>query len=529
NSLIDYFVLNSYMVNKDWLNWNTSWWRGLDPSGDALKWRYALWDCDGVLGHYVNYTGIPDITANADPCDAEELEVGEGHAQTIAKLVTESPIVRQRYIARYADLLNTHLSCANVTAIFDSIIAQMTPEMPRQIARWGGSMQQWQDNVQAARDFLLERCSQTINTGMVECYDVTGPFETTFQVEPADSGTIRMNSEWLTSYPFTAQVFGNFETLLTAEAQPGYQFSHWVVDGAEITPDDLSADIVLEVSQATSVTAHFTEITNAEQALYYWHFNTLETPDDVTAIPADYSLIPEAAPLMTYTGSGPRDIDANNSGSILNIHFDELSGRCARVRNPAEGRSLVFDLPTTGYKDIKFAYAVQRTNEGQLANQIAYSIDGVNFIDTGLAQTSFDVGIDFTLVSVDFTSMPAVSGNPNFKIRITFAGNTTSDSGNNRFDNITLKGVAEPLSAPTQNEVSYQVFPNPFKNLLQVNASENIMSVSVFDLVGKRVFSESGLATRAATLDLSRLNTGVYLLKIKTTNSNFTRKIVKQQ
>ncbi|MCA1481872.1 CotH kinase family protein, partial [Bradyrhizobium sp. NBAIM08] len=110
DSLIDYFVLNSYMVNKDWLNWNTSWWRGLDPSGGALKWRYALWDCDGVLGHYINYTGIPDISANAAPCNVEELEVGVGHTQTIGKLIEENPIVRQRYITRYADLLNTHLS-----------------------------------------------------------------------------------------------------------------------------------------------------------------------------------------------------------------------------------------------------------------------------------------------------------------------------------------------------------------------------------------------------------------------------------
>ena len=26
-SLIDYFILNSYVVCMDWLNWNTAWWR----------------------------------------------------------------------------------------------------------------------------------------------------------------------------------------------------------------------------------------------------------------------------------------------------------------------------------------------------------------------------------------------------------------------------------------------------------------------------------------------------------------------
>ena len=37
-SLIDYFLLNAYVVCQDWLNWNTAWWRGMDPNGDKKKW-----------------------------------------------------------------------------------------------------------------------------------------------------------------------------------------------------------------------------------------------------------------------------------------------------------------------------------------------------------------------------------------------------------------------------------------------------------------------------------------------------------
>jgi hypothetical protein len=88
-SLIDYFVLNSYIVSKDWLNWNTAWWRGLDPAGDKKKWRYVLWDMDASFGHYTNYTNIPDETANADPCNAEGLPDpgGQGHTTILNKLM----------------------------------------------------------------------------------------------------------------------------------------------------------------------------------------------------------------------------------------------------------------------------------------------------------------------------------------------------------------------------------------------------------------------------------------------------------
>jgi|GEM_PF-237465 len=528
NSLVDYFVLNSYLVNKDWLNWNTSWWRGTDPSGGALKWRYALWDVDGILGHYINYTGIPDISADAPPCQAEQIDVGVGHAQTIAKLVAESPIVRQKYITRYADLLNTHFSCEQVTQLFDSIMAVIAPEMPRQIQRWGGSLASWQANVQEARDFLLTRCSQTISTGLTDCYEVTGPFATTFEVEPVDAGKIRMNSEWLANYPFTAQVFGNIETLLKAEPNAGYQFSHWVVDGAVIVPDDQNPDVVLQISQATSVTAHYSEVVNSEDVIYYWHFNTLETPTDVASIPADYTHIAGAQPLLTYTGTGPRDIDAYNTGSAVNLHLDHTAGKAARVRNPSNGRPLVFDLPTTGYKDIKFAYAIQRTNEGQLANHVSFSLDGTNFTQAGLTQSVFNITTEYNLVQVDFSSITSVSNNANFKIQIAFEGNTTADNGNNRFDNITLKGVEENLSVPTHNSMNYQVFPNPFTSNVQIISSGQMLELSIYDMIGKKIWAKTPANTNAETIDLETLNVGVYLLKIKTSNGLITHKLVKQ-
>ncbi|HEX8270546.1 MAG TPA: CotH kinase family protein [Flavobacterium sp.] len=528
DSLIDYFVINSYMVNRDWLNWNTSWWRGTDPSGGALKWRYSLWDCDGVLGHYTNYTGIEDTSANADPCQAENIPVGVGHTQTIGKLIEENPVVRQRYITRYADLLNTHFSCEQVTQVFDSIVALIAPEMPRQILRWGGNLSTWQSNVQAARDFLLTRCSQTISTGLASCYDLTGPFETTFQVEPVNSGKIRMNSEWIANYPFTAEVFGNIETILKAEPLAGYQFSHWVVDGSVIEPDAQNPDIVLQISQATSVTAHYTELSGSDDVIYYWHFNTLVSPPDVVTIPADYQLIVDAEPLMTYTGSGPRDIDAADTGSILNLHQDAPSGNCARVRNPSDNRTIVFDLPTSGYKDIKFAYAVERTAQGQLINHISYSIDGINYIQTGLSATAFNVTVGYSLVEVDFSSITAADNNANFKVKITFEGNTSGTSGNNRYDNISLKGTPYTLSSPSQNLTAYQVFPNPFTSSIQIISDELISELSIFDMVGKSIWQQKNVNATSETVDLESLSDGVYLLKIKTTSGVITHKLVKQ-
>ncbi len=74
-SLIDYMLVNLNVVAQDWLNYNTGWWRGIDPKGDHKKWGYILWDLDATFGYYINYTNIPNTGPDADPCDLEAIGV----------------------------------------------------------------------------------------------------------------------------------------------------------------------------------------------------------------------------------------------------------------------------------------------------------------------------------------------------------------------------------------------------------------------------------------------------------------------
>ena len=191
-SLIDYFILNSYVVCMDWLNWNTAWWRGKNPDGDKKKWRYALWDMDATFGHYVNYTGIPDTGPGADPCDPEQLgdPGGQGHVPILNSLFENEEFTAD-YINRYADLSNSTFSCDFMISHLDSLIGIIEPEMPQQIERWGGNIQEWQDNVQELRDYILERCSDVIVSGMEDCYDVEA---ITLNVIIEGDGEVQINS-----------------------------------------------------------------------------------------------------------------------------------------------------------------------------------------------------------------------------------------------------------------------------------------------------------------------------------------------
>ena len=74
----------------DWLNWNTAWWRGLEPSGDR-KMEVCIVGYGCYFGHYINYTGIPDQSANADPYTQKHTRSGMTTANLI-KLMEESDI-----------------------------------------------------------------------------------------------------------------------------------------------------------------------------------------------------------------------------------------------------------------------------------------------------------------------------------------------------------------------------------------------------------------------------------------------------
>lgn len=262
-SLVDYFCINSYTVCTDWLNWNTAWWRGINTpqTNPRAKWSYALWDMDATFGHYINYTGVPNTGPNADPCNAESLPNpgGQGHTQILTKLIEENDMVYQYYVSRYIDLGNTTFGCDYMLAVLDSMIADIAPEMPGQIARWGGNIGTYQNNVLQLRNFIIQRCV-AIENGMVNCYDVTGPYNTVFTVDPLGAGTLQINTLTPTSYPYDGTYYGNIDILIKAFANAGYNFDYWEsVDGNAIAPNINDPVASTQINGPDTIIAHFVE------------------------------------------------------------------------------------------------------------------------------------------------------------------------------------------------------------------------------------------------------------------------------
>ena len=260
-SLIDYYLLNSFTVCADWLNWNTAWWRGRNPDGDARRWRYALWDLDNTFGHGANYTGLPDTGAEADPCNPENMgDVGgQGHIPVLNALM-DNETFWATYINRWADLGNTHFTCDNMHAVLDSMIGVIEPEMPRQIERWDGNLAAWEEAVQEVHDFIDERCNETVLSGMEDCYDVE-PVDLTILIQGC--GEVELNSFDIdpSMVPFTGWYFAGVPISLEAEEEcVGAEFLYWEVVSGDVVIDDIQNPFLeIELTGDAAIMAHFGE------------------------------------------------------------------------------------------------------------------------------------------------------------------------------------------------------------------------------------------------------------------------------
>jgi gliding motility-associated-like protein len=145
--------------------------------------------------------------------------------------------------------------------------------MQGQVNRWGGSVAQWEDNVQTLRDFIDNRCV-SISEGLIDCYDLLGPFNVVVDVQPAGSGIVKLNSEWAPYYPWPSVQYGNINTLFKASANADYVFDYWSAGNHTFVNMDSLSD-TLDFSFNDTIVAHFI------------FTDTLVDPEDPTIIDPD--------------------------------------------------------------------------------------------------------------------------------------------------------------------------------------------------------------------------------------------------
>lgn len=264
-SLIDYMVYNSYVVNSDFINWNSAWWRGRATDGTtptSRKWKYWNWDMDNVYDLGENFSGLPTTDMTSDPCAYtnvfQNAGPNKGHPDILEKLLT-NPSFKSMYINRYADLLNSSFKCDSILDHFNYFKSILTPEMPRQIGKWGGTMVEWNKNMDTLESKIKQRCSY-IEKKFADCYNVT-PKPITVDVDPPGAGLVKVNTITLNNYKWYGTYFApvtlSFKQTLVDTAN--YVFDYWEFKHHTPTQGIHADSVSIGFTQSEDVVAHYIE------------------------------------------------------------------------------------------------------------------------------------------------------------------------------------------------------------------------------------------------------------------------------
>ena len=502
-SLVDYVLINSFVVCTDWVNWNVGWWRGLNPEGTHTKWGYTLWDEDATFNHYINYTGVPDVTANATACFQEGINEDPTDLIAILNKLMDNEEFLQYYVSRYQDLKNTAFQTDEMISVLETIENAIAPEMPGHIARWGGNITEWENNVQTIKDFITDR-NVVLPGALNGCYNLTGPYDINVLVEPVGAGNVMFNSLDLTTvgYPWSASYHGGMEMKIKAiENNSNFVFDHWEVNNNTVLPNVNVKDIVISLTQNDEIKAVFSPSNGGTpiviNEINYNSNNTFDTGDWV-------ELYNNGDVEIDLSGWDFKDSDDTHEFIIPNGTVLAAGEYLVLAQTLADFQAL-FPSVTNVIGDFTFGLS----GGGELIRLFDNNqalIDEVEYDDATPWPTAADGdGPTLELINPNFDNALAASWQASI---VSVAPNGTPGAINSN----TTAGINDNIV-----NIGMVLYPNPMDEqaIIKINndylISDGLLKIT--DLLGRTIQNKK-FKTNQVTILKDKLSSGIYLVEI---------------
>lgn len=270
DNYIDYYISNIYFANTDWPANNVTLWKYRTedgqyhpeaPYGQDGRWRWSFKDVDDAFGLSPNGTDTLREAIDAYLTDKH------------FKGLLENQEFRNKFVNRYADLINTCFEPERVNQVINEMKSGIESIIEEHIERWN-YIKDWNGKVKVLNDFANERPNYARQhiVDNFNSYGVTGTSEITLNTDTT-KGFIRINTIDIkkttpgVSDPdtWTGIYFKGVPIVIEAIAEDGYQFDYW--EGVE---EDNKNKSVLEFSpdDNMNITAVFKPISSEPELIY---------------------------------------------------------------------------------------------------------------------------------------------------------------------------------------------------------------------------------------------------------------------
>ena len=222
----------------------------------------------------------------------------------------------------------------------------------------------------------------------------------------------------------------------------------------------------------------------------------------------------------------------NPDGDYFDLTTAYLISPCydlSRLQNPILKFDMVFDIE----EDWDVLYMEYSTDSGETWS-ILGSADDPNWYNSDFIDPDrpITVGSQWTgteLLPRQYSyDLSALANETTVVFRFVFASDQSVTGEGAAIDNFSIDASAV-LAADDFSKHNFQLYPNPSSSVFYISRQGvEDMQISVYDITGRLVHQEKNITKSVYGLDLSRVKSGLYFLKVSEGNRQLTTRILKQ-
>ncbi|EDP95952.1 T9SS type A sorting domain-containing protein [Kordia algicida OT-1] len=366
-------------------------------------------------------------------------------------------------------------------------------------------------NTNQVADFCIE-ANQTINDLSIVVYpsidDPRPGFDTDYQIVYKNEGTVPLSGNISFTFDDSKVQFLSASETVATQTSNSLTFNYSGLNPFETRTINLEFnvfappttnidDILLTSATINPVAGDETEENNSFQ-LEQTVIGSYD-PNDIRVLEGEEIFIEDADKYLHYI------IRFQNTGTASAINVN--------VENMLDDK---FDWSTIQIESLSHDGRVEITN----GNQVNFIFDNINLPDSTSDEPNSHGYIAYRIKpksNVVIGDIFLSTADIFFDFNPPITTNTASTE------------IVAPLSVEEFNNNQLTVYPNPTKNIVTINATQQLERVTIFDINGKllkTVVAKNGQLQME--IPLKQFSKGIYFLKIQTNLGTQTQKIIKQ-
>lgn len=486
-----YQVAQVYYNNSDWPIHNIKYWK---PANG--KWKWILYDLDFGFGPYWQTNSFWEnaLARSLDP-------IGEDYpnpawSTLLFRELTENLGFRNQFINRYADELNSRFLPEHVMSHFTTLSNNIQSEIEHHYTRWGADAADQAYYVSEMNDWAEDRPSFA-KTHLMEQFDLPAKHVLSIENTDATQGLVELNRNLrIQTLNWSGDYFETVPVTLIAIPEIGFAFSHW--SGAS---NSTEASISIELEADVSIMPHFVETPVQPLVIneINYHSSDIQDADDWIEL---YNPNVESIDISGWQIKDESDLNVYSIPDGTSIAGD---GYIVLVKNLAKFTA---------------AFPLDNQHIGDLGFGLGGSGDAVRlFNDQAILQDM--------VVYTDSLPWPICADGlgPTLELKSPELDNALAENWDcvNTFGSPNDKNTTD-VGIEDEFVKTIKTYPNPVNDRLYITGLEEPAEMHIYNISGQLVVS----SFVQKHIDVSALESGVYILTITKGKEQTTHKLVKR-